>query len=120
MTNGREKSDPVIVASRPPNKAGRLGAEAEEPRTGGRGESGPARHAPGAEPGTRDPGAGPRMGSQRRQTPEVGAVCRKAGGPDLCGGASQWGSLPRSPTDTWLAAFRGCPEQVRARTNKCN
>jgi hypothetical protein len=32
MTNGREKSDPVIVASRPPNKAGRPGAEAEEPR----------------------------------------------------------------------------------------
>ncbi len=40
MMNGREKSDPVIVASSSPNKAGRPGAEAEEPRAGAEGKAG--------------------------------------------------------------------------------
>jgi RNA-directed DNA polymerase len=39
VMNGREKSDPVIVASSPSNKPGRPGAEAEEPRTGTEGNA---------------------------------------------------------------------------------
>src|SRR5207245_7669911 len=41
---------------------------------GGRGKRGPALHAPGAEPGTRDPGAGPRTASSKAK--EEGAVHR--------------------------------------------
>lgn len=40
MMNGREKSDPVIVALSSPNKPGRPGAEAEEPRAGAEGKAG--------------------------------------------------------------------------------
>jgi RNA-directed DNA polymerase len=40
MMNGGEKSDPVIVASSSPNKPGRPGAEAEEPRAGAKGNAG--------------------------------------------------------------------------------
>jgi hypothetical protein len=34
MMDGPEKSDSVIVAVKPPNKSGRPGAEAVEPRAG--------------------------------------------------------------------------------------
>ncbi len=40
MMHGGEKSGPVIVASRPPNKPARAGAEAEEPRAGAEGNAG--------------------------------------------------------------------------------
>jgi RNA-directed DNA polymerase len=40
MMNGSEKSDPVIVASSSPNKPGRPGAEAGEPRAGAEGKAG--------------------------------------------------------------------------------
>ena len=33
MMHGREKSDPVVVAAKPTNKAGKPGAELVEPRT---------------------------------------------------------------------------------------
>ena len=51
----QEKSDSAIVAVKPSNKAGTPAAEAVE--------RGPAKHAPDPEPGTRDPGAGPRTAS---------------------------------------------------------
>ncbi len=34
MMHGREKSDPVVVAAKPTNKAGKPAAEPVEPRTG--------------------------------------------------------------------------------------
>ena len=56
---------------------------------GDQGECGPAKHAPDADPGSRDPGAGPRTASRsalRCQTPKVGAGCLSRASPDLCGG----------------------------------
>jgi len=40
MTNGREKSDPAIVAVKPTNKAERSAAEPVEPRAGTKGNAG--------------------------------------------------------------------------------
>ena len=51
----QEKSDSAIVAVKSPNKTGYLVAEAME-RRGDRGKRGPAKHAPDADPGSRDPG----------------------------------------------------------------
>src|SRR4051812_25291320 len=68
MMHGREKSDPAIVATKPPNEA-RTGAKG-----GGQGESGPAKHAPGPEPGKRVPGAGPPTASRKAE--EEGTVHR--------------------------------------------
>jgi RNA-directed DNA polymerase len=39
MTHGRETSDPAVVAGKPPNKAGRLAAEAVERRAGAEGNA---------------------------------------------------------------------------------
>ena len=39
MMHGREKSDPVIVAGKPPNKAGPPAAEGVERRTGAEGNT---------------------------------------------------------------------------------
>jgi group II intron reverse transcriptase/maturase len=43
MTHGHEKSDSVIVAKKPPNKAGKPAAEAVEPRAGTKGNTGQQR-----------------------------------------------------------------------------
>ena len=67
-----EKSDPGIVATKPTNKAGGPVAESVEPRPGNQGERGSAKHAPDSEPGSRDPGAGPR--TESRKAKEEGAV----------------------------------------------
>src|SRR5262245_49310267 len=67
MMHGREKSDLVIVAMEPANKAekahcggicggGRSGVGGA--KGGGQGEYAPAKHVPGTEPGKRDTGAG--------------------------------------------------------------
>ena len=40
MMHGHEKSDPVIVAAKPPNKASANAAEAVEPRAGTKGNAG--------------------------------------------------------------------------------
>jgi hypothetical protein len=67
MMHGREKSDLVIVAMKPANKAkkahcgdvcggGRSGVGGA--KGGGQGEYAPAKHVPGTEPGKRDTGAG--------------------------------------------------------------
>jgi hypothetical protein len=68
MMHGHEKSDPVIVAEKPANKAEQPFAEQSVKganrgggggaKGGDQGKCGPAKHAPGAEPGKRDTGAG--------------------------------------------------------------
>jgi hypothetical protein len=52
----------------------RTGRGAGGAKGGGRGERGPAKHAPDAEPGACDPGAGPR--TARRKVREEGTVHR--------------------------------------------
>ena len=61
MMHGHEKSDLVIVAMKPANKAepGRSAAARVGGAKGGdQGECGPAKHAPDSEPGTRVTRAG--------------------------------------------------------------
>src|SRR5215510_173044 len=99
MMHGREKSDLVIVAKKPANKAkkahcggicggGRSGVGGA--KGGGQGEYAPAKHVPGTEPGKRVKG-----GNLCRHTPEAGAVCGKAARTDLGGGrAMKRTSLP--------------------------
>src|ERR1035437_9467002 len=77
----QEKSDSAIVAVKSPNKTGFPVAEAMERRAGTKGKRGSAKHAPDADPGSRDPGAGPRTASQsalRRQPPKVGEAMGRA------------------------------------------
>jgi RNA-directed DNA polymerase len=50
MKHGQEKSDLFIVAMKPANKPGRLGAELVEPMGEDRGEHGRATHAPDSAP----------------------------------------------------------------------
>ena len=73
MMHGREKSDSVIVAEKPTNKAGNRsgGGGAKD---GDQGERGSAKHAPGAGPGKRVTGAGARTAS--RKATEEGTVHR--------------------------------------------
>ena len=95
MMHGHEKSDLVIVAMKPANKAkkapcggvcggGRSGVGGA--KGGGQGEYAPAKHALDSEPGSRVTGAGAYTASLRRHTPEAGAVCGKAARTDLGGG----------------------------------
>ena len=95
MMDGHEKSDLVIVAVKPANKAkkahcggicggGRSGVGGAKGRD--RGECGLAKHVLGSEPGSRVTGAGLHTARNCRHTPEVGAVCGKAACTDLCGG----------------------------------
>src|SRR5713101_5473921 len=88
MMHGHEKSDSVIVAGKPANKAERSAAELVEPRAEAKGNA-TSKHAPGAVPGKRVTGAGAH--ASRRNCgvsfgPEVGAVCGKAARTVLCGG----------------------------------
>ena len=104
MMHGHEKSDLVIVAVKPTNKArkapcggvcrgGRSGVGGA--KGGGQGECAPAKHALDSAPGSRDTGAGADTASICRHTPEVGAVCGKAARTDLGGGrAMKRTSLP--------------------------
>src|SRR5215468_3728539 len=104
MMHGHEKSDLVIVAMKPANKAreayrggvcggGRSGVGGA--KGGGQGEYAPAK----ARTGLRARFACPRRwrvyGNLCRHTPEAGAVCGKAARTDLCGGrAMKRTSLP--------------------------
>jgi hypothetical protein len=77
MMHGRGKSDSAIVAVKPANKAVPTAAELVEPRAGakggGQGECGPAKHAPGSEPGNacqrRWSAYGPRPSVRSQQGP---------------------------------------------------
>src|SRR5437764_2540758 len=123
MMHGHEKSDLAIVAEKPANKAEQptaeasTGASAAEPverRAGTKGNCGPAKHVPGAEPDKRVTGAGTHT-AICRHTPEVGAVCGKAARTVLCGGrAMKRSSLPlRAPAASWCDPAGGSPAQVR-------
>ena len=72
MMHEPEKSDFVVVAVKPTNKAEQSVAESVEPRTGTKGNADPAKHAPGAGPGKRVTGAGTRTAS--RKAKEEGKV----------------------------------------------
>ena len=107
MMHGHEKSDLVIVAVKPANKArkapcggvcggGRSGVGGA--KGGGQGEYAPAKHVLDSEPGTRVTGAGAHTASICRHTPEVGAVCGKAARTVLCGGRSAM-SVPTAIQD---------------------
>ena len=75
MTHGPEKSDPVIVAGKPTNKAERSAAELAEPRTGTKGNADRQSTHWTLEPGARVTGAGTHTAGGCRHTPEVGAAC---------------------------------------------
>ena len=94
---GREKSDPVIVAVKSPNKTGEPAAEAMERRVGAEENACQQRTRRTQSRGKRVTDAGARTDG-RKVSPslsEVGAGCGKAARPDLCGGTGQPGSLPQ-------------------------
>src|SRR5262249_41956462 len=103
MMHGHEKSDLVIVAMKPANKAkkapcggicggGRSGGGRAE--GGGQGEYAPAKHVLDSEPGSRVKGAGAYTATCAVTHP-AGAVCGKAARTDLGGGrAMKRTSLP--------------------------
>src|SRR5215470_5272928 len=87
MMHGHEKSDLVIVAMKPANKArearrggvcggGRSGAGGA--KGGGQGECAPAKHALDSESGSRVTGAGAYTASNCRHPPEVGEAMGRA------------------------------------------
>jgi len=88
MTHGRGKSDSAIVAGKPTNKAGQSVAEPVERRAEAKGNAGQhsTRRAQDRESVSHALGRIRRAARQRRQTPEVGAVCGKSARTDLCGG----------------------------------
>ena len=67
-----EKSDSGIVAMKPMNKAGATGGGVGGAKAGDQGKRGPTKHAPDAEPGSCDPGVGPRTKSCKAK--QEGAV----------------------------------------------
>src|SRR5215472_15916037 len=87
MMHGHEKSDLVIVAMKPANKAkkapcggvcggGRSGVGGA--KGGGQGEYAPAKHVLDSEPGSRVTGAGPHTAYLCRHKPEVGEAMGRA------------------------------------------
>jgi len=96
-----EKSDSAIVAKKPPNKAGKPGAEAVERRAGAKGNT-----VSKARAGLRSGKACPRRWTVcgklqgksclvlAAKTPEVGAECLNWARSDLCGGSG----VTRFPT----------------------
>src|SRR5690349_5699584 len=87
MMHGHEKSDSAIVATKPPNKAGRPAAEAVERRTEAKENANRCRtcRTQGRESVSSTPER-VRKAEASRQTSEVGAVCGKAARTVLCGG----------------------------------
>src|SRR3982074_2527072 len=99
-----EKSDSAIVAVKSRSKTGFSGGGGDGAKGGDQGKRGSAKHAPDADPGSRDPGAGPRTASRsalRRQTPKVGAGCLRRATPARCGGGRDvGGGRPVMPVPT--------------------
>ena len=60
MMHGHEKSDSAIVATKPPNNAGRNVSGGGGAKGGGQGEHDPLPHVPDTGPGKRVTGAGAR------------------------------------------------------------
>ena len=87
MMHGHEKSNSAIVATKPPNKAGRPAAEAVERRAEAKENANRCRtcRTQCRESVSPTPER-VRKAEASRQTSEVGAVCRKAARTVLCGG----------------------------------
>jgi hypothetical protein len=87
MMHGRERSDPVIVAMKSPNKTGGPAAEAMERRAGA--EENASQHRTRRTQSRESVSQTPeRVRTGRKALPslsEVGAGCGKAARPDLCG-----------------------------------
>ena len=85
MMHGHEKSDSAIVATKPPNKAGRPAAEAVERRAEAKENANRCRtcRTQGRESVLLTPER-VRKAEASRQTSEVGAVCRKAARTVVC------------------------------------
>ena len=98
MMHGHEKSDSAIVATKPPNKAGRPAAEAVERRAEAKENANRCRtcRTQCRESVSPTPER-VRKAEASRQTSEVGAVCRKAARTVLCGGRPVMGV----PTAIW-------------------
>jgi RNA-directed DNA polymerase len=96
MMHGHEKSDSAIVATKPPNKAGRPAAEAVERRAEAKENANRCRtcRTQCRESVSPTPER-VRKAEASRQTSEVGAVCRKAARTVLCGLrlVSAWNSV---------------------------
>ena len=85
MMHGHEKSDPVIVAVKPANKAERSAAELVERRVGTKGNaSQQSTHQ--TQSWTARVTCAETHTASCRHLPKVGAGCGKAARPDLCGG----------------------------------
>ena len=91
MMHEPEKSDSVVVATKPTNKAEAIRRGAGGAKDWGQGDSGPAKHVPGTGPGKRVTGVGPHatgrgvmqlVASYPRQEPDalIGPVRICAGG----------------------------------------
>ena len=98
MMHGHEKSDPAIVAVKPANKVaphcGAVRGGVSRSGVGGakgrdRGECGPAKHAPDAEPGKRVTGAGTHTASFCRCHPRWEPYAGKPHVRFCAGGAQQ-------------------------------
>ena len=132
MMNGPEKSDSVVVAAKPANKAGQPAAEWAEPRTGTKGntEQPHTRRTQSRDSVSQGLDRVRKVARQRkkekypssvaeraicRQTPEVGARCANRARRDLCGGRSVTGvptairtSVPREDfSGVWWAVPDG-------------
>ena len=128
MMHGHEKSDLVIVAMKPANKAkkahcgcvcggGRSGVGGA--KGGGQGEYAPAKHVLDFRTRLACHRRWSVYGNFCRHTPEVGAVCGKAARTVLCGGramkrtslplraGSPCGSVKIDELDPWLGPTEG-------------
>jgi hypothetical protein len=114
MMHGSEKSDPVIVAGKPTNKAERSAAELVEPRTGTKGNA--------DRQSTHWTQSQARVSQALERIRQVVAVTHPrwephAGKPHVricAGGARQLASLPLSaPAASWCDPAGGSPAQVR-------
>ena len=134
MMQGHEKSDLVIVAMKPANKAkeAHCGGVCRGERSGvggakggGQGEYAPAQHVLDSEPGSRDKRAGAYTATCAVTHPRQGAVCGKAARTDPGGGrAMKRTSLPLLASSSpgsrlqanWLFSGIGLPP---GRRQKC-
>ena len=109
MMNGRKKSDPVIVAGKPTNKAAKVAAEPVEPRTGAKGNAS-QQSTLRTQCRKRVSQALERIRQVRRHTPKVGAVCGNSARTDLCGGAAG-NSRPYRDKHLLRQSITGCDPQ---------
>ncbi len=107
MMHGHEKSDSAIVATKPPNNAGRPAAEAVERRAEAKENANRCRTCRTQCRESVSPAPERvRKAEASRQTSEVGAVCRKAARTVLCGGRPVMGVPTAIPSIGGLTGLR--------------